>query len=250
MNFVVDAVVWLYHWQTLVSGMLALGAALWAGRLLSEQVRQADAFRKDEAVRRHDAARLTLPLTLATIHELVQGAVDEIATQLEMDGPDGFGQAFDAAAGGDSFPSRFTPVSLSDRVSDSLREFVASLSRRSDVRHVAELVASLQIFLARFNGFDLKAAGRKSSLESLLLDAAKLRLLIDKMYNYARFVDESSFAVVGKLNDSEAWDAVRAKAQSLVFMRPTPDIFFPAIEDAIVRHKAHGTSPWNEKFGS
>jgi hypothetical protein len=58
---------WLYDWQTLVSGLLALGAAWWATSSLREQIAQTDQLHWQDVERRHNAARVMLPLALAGI---------------------------------------------------------------------------------------------------------------------------------------------------------------------------------------
>jgi hypothetical protein len=114
---------------------------------------------------------------------------------------------------------------------------------------VAELVASVQILLSRFNDFDLTQPAAQQSLAGLLLDAAKVRLLTDKIYNYARFVDDSSFGIVGVLEPAAAWDQIHGKAQGLVFHRQSPDAYFPDLKERVDGYKEHNVSPWNERFG-
>ena len=239
---------WLYCWQTLIAGTFALVGAYFTVRKIREQIRQSDRQRQDEIARRHNAARLTLPLALAAVGDLLQETVDEIAYELEQLGPHGFSKAFDANVEGKANRSSFAPVRLADDVISTFRDFVESLTSSTDIRHVAELVASLQIYLSRYNGFDLKMIGVRTGLEGLLLDAAKIRLLVDKMFNYARFVDDSSFGIVGVGSSKDAWDEIRAKAQSIVFLRESPDFFFGAFNDQVDRNKDQDVSPWNKKF--
>jgi len=111
------------------------------------------------------------------------------------------------------------------------------------------LMSSIQILLSRYNGFDLSQHNEVviHGLSSLLIDAAKVGLLNDKMYNYGRFVD-GKFAIVGRIPDAEAWDMIHAKAEGLIFARRIPDIFFEPIKARIARHKKDETTPWLEKF--
>lgn len=64
---------WIDHWQTLITGGLAIAAAFIGGLFINRQIaaaRQADA----EARRRKlDAARATLPLTLSALSEYATG---------------------------------------------------------------------------------------------------------------------------------------------------------------------------------
>jgi hypothetical protein len=104
--------------------------------------------------------------------------------------------------------------------------------------------------LSRYNDFKLDQAGAKLGLASLLLDAAKVKLLNDRIFNYARFVDDDSFGIVGVVGTADAWDEIHGSAQSLVFLRDSPDVFFPDFEELIERYKEQDISPWIEKFGA
>lgn len=55
------------HWQTLISGILAILAALSGAGLVYYQTRQTRAVEEDRLQRRHAAARSTLPLVLSSI---------------------------------------------------------------------------------------------------------------------------------------------------------------------------------------
>jgi len=237
----------LYEWQGLEAGALALLAAWFGVKYVQRQIRQAQEHRADEISRRHNAARLTLPLALAAISDLVQKVADDVAAEFEKYGPDGFSKTFDAILEG-APRSKFDPLTLPTDVIHSFEEFVASLENAKDIRHVAELMGSIQILLSRYNDFDLNGAGARLELVGLLLDAAKVKLLNDKIFNYARFVDNNSFGIVGVSSNSDAWDEIHGKSQSLVFFRDSPDAFFPDFRGRIEIFKEHQTSPWLEKF--
>ena len=173
---------------------------------------------------------------------------DEVASEYEKFGPDGFSKSFDAILNEGKTRSEFDPIELPNDVIGTFEEFVASLTDPRDIRHVAELMGSIQILLSRYNDFDLNQAGVKLNLASLLLDAAKVKLLNEKMFNYARFVDENSFGIVGVAAHADAWDQIHGRAESLVFGRDTPDIFFPDFQERVQSYKEQGISPWIERF--
>jgi hypothetical protein len=238
----------LYDWQTLEAGVLALIAAGFSVYFLSRQISQQQLHRADELSRRHNAARLTLPLTLASVTSLVQSIADEIAEEFESFGLDG-AKTIEAVLDKEREKDRFDTKALPREVLGSFEAFVASLHSQRDVRHIAELVASVQILLSRFNTFDLKQPAVQHSLIGLLLDAAKVRLLTDSVFNYARFVDDDEFGIVGVLTSAQAWDELEKQAQGLIFLRPHPDILFQDLRQAIDGYKKANVSPWNEKFG-
>lgn len=238
----------LYDWQGLAAAGLALLAAAASMWFVQRQIKQQQLHRADEIFRRHNAARLTLPLTLATVAELVQNIANTVADEFEKFGPDGFSKTFNTILEDSSHNSKFDSVALPNDVLGSFEGFVASLPHGREIRHVAELVSSIQILLSRYNDFDLNQAGVKMSLAGLLVDAAKVKLLNEKMFNYARFVDDGPFGIVGVSTPADAWDQIHGRAQSLVFQRDSPDIFFPEFQQRVERYKEQSISPWNEKF--
>lgn len=74
---------WLFDWQTLVGGLLALGAAYLAGRQIQRQIVQAETLHKEEVQRRHNAARSVLPLSLAGVSRFLQAMADSVASDIE-----------------------------------------------------------------------------------------------------------------------------------------------------------------------
>lgn len=247
-NWIGDFSRCLYDWQGLEAGLLAVLAAGFSVWFLQKQIKQAQEHRNDELARKHNAARLTLPLALSAVAELVQKIAAEVASEFEKFGPDGFSKTFDAILEDAKPRSKFDPMALPSDVIRSFEDFVASLANPHDIKHVAELMGSIQLLLSRYNDFNLKQAGQRLGLIDLLLDAAKVNLLNEKMFNYARFADDGSFGIVGIISTTEAWDQVHGRAQNLVFRRDSPDIFFGDFKASIERKKKTGASPWIEKF--
>lgn len=238
---------WLYDWQTLLSGLLALGAAIWAGRLLRRQIAQAEQFRRDELSKRHAGSRVALPLALSSIDKLCRGAASQIANEVES--RECFDAAFHEASNNNNRRETFDPISLPIEVLSEMKGFVETLRGGKSVKHVAELISGLQIFMARFNGFDLTVSDEsvRLGLTGLLIDLAKVRFLNDQMYNYSRFVDHK-FAVVGRLSHSEAWDMIHEKAEGLIFARKPLECLINPLNERIQRYKGEDRSPWIEKF--
>ena len=234
----------LYEWQGIEAGLAAIIGAF----LLWRQIRQSDRHRQNEIDRRHIAAKLTMPLALSAISELTQTIANEIATELETYQPDAYGRTFDAILSEKAFRKRFDPVEVRQEVLGAFEKFVETMSCHADIKHVSELIASIQVLTSRFNSQDLQGAGAKLNLESLLLDAAAVKVLNDRMFNYARNVDQATFGIVGVISNDEAWDLIQGGAQGLVFARSIPDHLFPAIQKLIDRNKDSSGSPWLRKF--
>jgi hypothetical protein len=237
----------LFEWQTLVGGLLALAAALLGAGFLYKQIKQTADLHREELRRRHNAVRSTMPLALAAINDLVAHVVDNLASTLESEDQPDFEVAFEDAAKPER-SDKFVRISTPPYVMETMRSFVETLSLDREIRHIAELISSIQILIARYNSFSFKEASVIDRLYGLLIDAAKVSLLNDTLYNYGRFVDNGSFGLVGTLSDNEAWDKIHGRAQGTVFQRRSPDFFFARIKERIDQSKTAGTSPWIEKF--
>jgi hypothetical protein len=232
----------------LVGAGLALFAAYLSVRWIRKQIEQDKLHHADEISRRHNATRLTLPLALASIHEMIQKAANEIAARLENHF-ERDRQETDSNWIDDVFAAmKFERIELDSSILASFKDFVETLRNTSDIKHIAELVSSLQIFISRYNSYDPIRSAGAHSLNSLMLDAAKIKRLTDAIYNYARFVDDRSFGIVSDGRFAESWDEIHGAAQSLIFLRSQPDDFFPAFQEIVDRYKAGEISPWNEKF--
>ena len=236
-----------YDWQGLISGILAVAAAFASIWFLKLQIAQTGQLHQNELERRHNAIRSVVPVALAAISEYCAAAVKEIASAIE-DRQDNFEVAFDANAQGRLGKVTFDPVPFPSDVIVTLQAFVETMTRPADVKHMAELLSSLQILQSRFKTFDLKQVAVEHGLHSLLLDVAKVQLLTDSIFNYGRFVDENSFSKIEGTTQEALWDEILGKAQGLVFSRSTPDIFFPKLGELVAARKKSLVSPWNEKF--
>lgn len=238
----------LYEWQGLEGGALALAAALIGSIFLWKQIQQAEKHRQNDLDRRHNAAKLTMPLALSSVSDLCQLIANEIANELETYEPEGLARTMQAILEDRAARKRFDRVKLPEVIIGGFEKFAETLCNANDVKHLSELIAAIQILCSRYNSQDLQGAGARTNLESLLLDAATVKTLCDSMFNYARSVDQNSFGIVGVITHDDAWNRIQGSAQDLVFLRNSPDFFFPAIEASVSRYRENGTSPWLEKF--
>ena len=238
---------WLYDWQTLISGLLAVGAAYWAGRLIQKQIAQNDDLHRKELSRRHNAARAVLPLALSEISEFCQKIADNVADEIEARSKEGYIDWTTALDSEDS-PKQLTSQDFPESTISTFQAFIETLTNKENIRHVADLISSLQILNARYTNLNLNQIGVVRNLYGLLIDTAKVKLLNDSIFNYGHFVDESPFSVIGTTTNPEAWDMIKTKAHSLIFSRKIPDLFFYEITELISRDKANNNSPWLEKF--
>ncbi|WP_157973096.1 hypothetical protein [Blastomonas sp. UPD001] len=238
----------LFDWQTLEGGNLALAAAGLSIVFLRRQITQSDRQHREEIERRHRAARMSMPLALAAISELTQNVADTLADRFEKAGNNEFDAAVDELLDAHPLKLGFEPVEISREITSAFGIFIETLDDGTNARHVAELIASLQIMIARFNGFKVSQAAADLGMINLMIDVAKVRFLTESIYNYARFVDDAAFGVVGVISIDNAWDSILRCANGLIFSRQRPEHFFQPFSEAIGVKKKNRQSPWNEKF--
>jgi len=238
---------WL-EWQTLIGGLLALLGAWLTVNAVRNQIKQAEIFRQDELRRRHIAARALLPQALSEISDYCQSIVVAVADEIEIRH---FGEQVNWAAelAPDGNPKILRSQQLPLSALSALQPFIETLNEKRDVRHVAELIASLQILASRYGCFNLHDANVVDNLYGRILDAAKVRMLTHSMFNYARFLDQNPFGVVGAIPQADVWDKIHGEAHGLLFSRKNCDQFFPEINRRIEGYKKRDYTPWNEKFG-
>jgi hypothetical protein len=231
----------LYEWQGLEAGALALIAAIFGAAYLQKQVRQAEEHREDELNRRRLAAIVALPLTLSKTSEMLQAIADEIANRFEKLRENPF--ADDSIIMIDPGITAFDPVEFPDENVRAFQDFVEALSDSHDIAHVAQLIASIQILLARLRSFDPAGVALEMALVSLMLDCAWAAHLNDSLYDHARSVGTKRFSTSDR-NSAEDWAKVRTKSHSLLFSRLSPDPMMIVLNEAIDRYVANGSSPW------
>lgn len=239
---------WLYDWQNLVSGVLALLGAYWALMGIRQQIHVDREQNREEIRRKHNAARVALPLALAEVSSFVQAIADNVAAEIEAYGNQSNAEPREKLIRRGYAVEPLPKVKLPSDVISAFQNFVESLDSESEIRHIAELLSSIQILKARYESLDFSHVAMELTLYGRLIDAAKVGFLNDRLYNYGRFLDSQSFAVVNEWSNQEAWDKIMAKAHSLVFSRQVPDVFLKEIEKRITGYKERGQTPWLEKL--
>ena len=239
---------WLHDWQDLVSGVLALLGAYWALIGIRQQIDVDREQNREQIRRQHNAARVALPLALAEVSSFVQAIADNVAAEIEAYGNQSTSEPREHLVRRGFAVEPLPKVELPSDVIYAFQNFVESLDSESEIRHIAELLSSIQILKARYESLDFSHVAMELTLYGRLIDAAKVGFLNDCLYNYGRFLDGKSFAAVNELSKSDAWDKIMAKAHSLVFSRPVPDIFLNEIGKRVTGYKERGQTPWLEKL--
>lgn len=239
---------WLKQWQDLVAGILALVGAYWALMGIRQQIDVDREQDRDQTRRKHNAARVALPLALAEVSAFVQAIVNNLADEIEAYGEQSPAEPRERLVRRGFAVEPLPKVELPVGVISSFQAFVETLDSESEIRHIAELLSSIQILQARYESLDFAQVAMEMSLYGRLIDAAKVGFLNDCLYNYGRYLDRKSFAVVNELTHAAAWDKILAKSHNLLFSRPVPDVFFGEIDKRVAGYKKRGQTPWLEKL--
>lgn len=233
---------WIYDFQTLITGILAVSAALYAAKFAQKQVSAANAqievareqitASKEQADRERAAklraARASLPTTLSSICEYAQNAQNA-------------GQALNAAwpSAAKMYPEDHDPNAeglVTAKIPDSPHDILISLERiveLTDAEDVAERIESIlreaQVFSSRTRPL---ANGVQISTDLLaihIVQACALHARAESLFTYARRKTKG-------VNSADLWDRTIA-ALSIM------SIYTPAVHEEAMRQRAKGQPP-------
>jgi hypothetical protein len=238
----------LKEWQDLVAGGLALLGAYWALMGIRRQIEQSEKQHKDEIARRRNAARVALPLALAEVNTFVLKIVHNIAEEIECYSPTSKVQTREAAQRSGMPVAPFSDVVIPNQVIVSFQQFVETLQVEKEVRHISELISEIQILKARYESVDFSHVDMELYLYGRLVDAAKIQFLNDSLFNFGRFLDDQSFAVVGEMSDADAWESIRERGHKFILLRGMTYLSFDRVDTLIDSRKERGETPWLKKF--
>lgn len=179
-----DWVAFADRWQTLISGGLAILAALIGAGFVYHQTRQARGFESDRLVRRHAAARSTLPLVLSSIMEYAR-TIGRDLRHLYLAAP---GNHVEREA---LITWEIPPVPQGETT--ALAEVIEAASNEV-AEVIADLLGRLQVQAGRLRGLHADAvagtAGRrnilKSEVEEYIQDIADIHARCELLLDYAR----------------------------------------------------------------
>jgi hypothetical protein len=177
---------WLFEWQTLVAGTLAVLAAVVTAWLIKRQITQAHQQEQARLSRQANAARVALPLTLSGISHYAEEAAGALA-QLTLQA-----RAF---AEGDP-PLKFESPRPPSELAPSLERMAGATDDREVVTAIARLLGEIQVLSTRmvFTHEQLSdpsgAVARES--EQYLLQAGAVYALAESLFDFARFESETA----------------------------------------------------------
>ncbi|MBO9713099.1 hypothetical protein [Sphingomonas sp.] len=193
-----DFVAWLDQWQTLISGLLAIIAAIVGAILLRKQIVQADAHEHSRLRRRLTAIRATLPLTLSGLGQFVRDIICQLAQARRALVPGHIG----------ALRTGFNPPQLPNHLVDALREILEATDDKSIVELISEICCEIQVLNSRIMSLtdqvqmsNLSNVGE--TVDQYIIQAARVHALIEALFDFARRNEE-------KGPDCVSWDRVQS----------------------------------------
>lgn len=176
---------WVYNWQTLISGLLALAAAGIAACLLNKQIKQADKLADDARDKKFMAARCLLPVHLAEVDDYCERVVDELNSLL-IEEVETSGTVLNLSSK-IQFPSQ-SIVHMSTVLEFTISDCLAKL--------IAKIIGDLQVLqssIAAVSVVDLKKGPNRtppdlepSTVEHYIIQAGTIGVMVSSLYEYAR----------------------------------------------------------------
>jgi hypothetical protein len=190
---------WLYTWQTLISGLLALAAALLAGCLLRQQIQQTTTLSDQALARKFLAARCFLPIHLVEADDYC-GRVKCALNSLTQNDLTSINENLDLASKM-KFPS------------DSIEQMTKALEFTTSEcfsKIIAWIIGELQVLHSQISSItandDATGGNRPSNVEMHIIQAAKISTMLSRLFEYARQEND-------ELPESIAWKDVKHRLQ-------------------------------------
>ena len=175
---------WVHEWQTLITGVFAIAAAVYGAKFVYRQTEQDRTFEAQRRDGKLFATRAMLPFILSEYGDYCDGCADELD---RLQGHCKPGTSLGTAAGSVCFPS--VPSSATER----LIAFIEAAHGEPRER-AASLLRCLQVQASRLSSIraSISDSGRRRSvivkhnLDSYLVDTAVIYAISSSMFEYAR----------------------------------------------------------------
>ena len=169
----------LYHWQTLIAGVIAFLAALWTISQIRRQIKLQKDIEEDRRKREELAARAALPLGLAKITEYAKDCVQLLAPLVPADT-----ESLPAVPKGMQ-PPRIPPDAV------AFLQASARYAAPDIASDIAVLLNILQVQNARLSSLLTKEQDRqgvvlRQEVLDRMVDAAELMARTGNLYDYGR----------------------------------------------------------------
>ena len=172
---------WIYHWQTLLTGLLAIAAAFVGGYFVNKQIVDARRLEADRIARRFSAMRSVLPLTLSYLSAYARDnaeALKDIYSRKENN----------------EIPNTINLPKLPELPLDvvpQLRDMIET-SDKNVAKVIAELLAKIQVqssrigSLKRWRSSPQREMVTSLNIEGYILDTAEIYARAAALFDFAR----------------------------------------------------------------
>jgi hypothetical protein len=184
---------WIYDWQTLIAGVLALLAAVATALVIYRQVRVAEEQENRRRNRRLSAARATLPLTLATIMDYTQASAHALLSSYPTS-PGLLGASTPLPA-----HSPFPAEAIG-----ALERMIEATDDEAVSERLIGMITEAQVIDSRRR----RAHATRSDVDVYLLQLAKIAGAAAVLFPYARREDET-------ISDEYPWDEILTQLKIL-----------------------------------
>ncbi|WIJ24219.1 hypothetical protein [Devosia sp. RR2S18] len=171
---------WLYHYQTLFAGLLALVSAIGAAVLLYQQTRQTAAIEWERKQGQREAARSWLSLHLSAIVGYAKGTGQGIWYLM--------GQCHNGILPGGAQMPDLPPLPMEAAL--AVKEF-AEFATREEAQYLALMFATMQVLESRVSSVATSRGMHYANLEDYLEDAAELYARAEVLLHYARHTTQT-----------------------------------------------------------
>ena len=227
-NWQMDPSLCWYEWQTLISGILAIAAAVIAAALLHSQINQTERHEQDRRNRRLESVRASLPLVLSQIC----GFAREMVVQLVAARRDRPSNTTGPVEG------EYNPPELTREIINDLRAFIEASDNAQVNALLSEIIRELQVLTSRARSLiDAADTNWNSSiptnLDEYIVQAARLHTITGNLFEFARGEAEGP-------PDEISWDSV----SSFLFFRHVEKDDFPGVYAILERRSEAWQSLW------
>ncbi|MGN6538030.1 MAG: hypothetical protein ACTHKQ_20155 [Mesorhizobium sp.] len=190
---------WIYDYQTLLTGILAVVAALASGGLLWCQIRQERASREDERCRKLRAARVALPATLSELCRYAVLSAQAVNSQF----PAAYRQFPGDWQEGASVNLDPIDVPFPEEALRSLERVLEFVDDEAVIGRIGSIFREIQVLDTRLRAGCEGVTITVSYLRALLLEAAALYARAESLFGFARNQRET-------IDDDDLWDRTEA----------------------------------------
>ena len=173
---------WLFDWQTIIAGILAVVAAGFSVAMVRRQIALAQGQENDRIRRRHDATRASLPHTLMAVLDFAQASIDLMRNaKLETNKSSGD----DVESSQNSLPVPLKLISALERMIEAAPE--------GNIRDtLSDIIARIQVNSARLRTFMKPETTILPHFVENVIDAAELYSFAASLFPYARRESDKS----------------------------------------------------------